>query len=216
MAEPKSLSLDDTTTRSRILNAALELFATHGYAGTSIRQLARAVGLRESSLYNHFDGKAAIYAALIDEHGPAVSADRLDSPRYHALSGDPAGFCRLYAAELLELWTDRREMQFQELVMAERQRFPAQRDHYAEILFTRELGLVTDYFRDFALRGLIYGANPRETARLFNGGLTFLRLEYVLMPTEPAPRAQIAEALDRFVETFLALVLSPRVAEAPE
>ncbi len=128
MTEAKRLFSYDITTRSRILNAALELFATRGYAGTSVRQLVRAVGLRKSGLYNHFDGKAAIYAALIDEHGPAVSAQRLDSPRYHALSGDPAGLCRLYAAELLELWTDRREMQFQDLVMAERQRFPAQRD----------------------------------------------------------------------------------------
>jgi len=207
MAEPRSQSQDERTTRSRILNAALELFATHGYAGTSIRQLARAVGVRESSLYNHFDGKAAIYAALIEQHGPAVSASRLDSPRFHALRDDPEGFCRLYAAELLELWTDRREMQFQELVVAERQRFPVQRDHYADILFTRELGLVTDYFREFAIRGLVRAPNPRDTARLFMGGLTFLRLELVLMPKDPAPRAQVAEALDRFLETFLPLVL---------
>jgi len=207
MAEPRSQSQDERTTRSRILNAALELFATHGYAGTSIRQLARAVGVRESSLYNHFDGKAAIYAALIEQHGPAVSASRLDSPRFHALRDDPEGFCRLYAAELLELWTDRREMQFQELVVAERQRFPVQRDHYADILFTRELGLVTDYFREFAIRGLVRAPNPRDTARLFMGGLTFLRLELVLMPKDPAPHAQVAEALDRFLETFLPLVL---------
>ena len=61
-----SSPLPEATTRARILDAALDLFARHGFAGTSVRQLARAVGLRESSLYNHFASKEAIYHALID------------------------------------------------------------------------------------------------------------------------------------------------------
>ena len=47
------------TTRERILIEALNLFAQSGYGGASMRELARRVGIRESSLYNHFAGKAA-------------------------------------------------------------------------------------------------------------------------------------------------------------
>src|SRR2546425_8972262 len=101
-----ALPTHDTSTRERILEAALDLFARHGFAGTSVRQLARAVGLRESSLYNHFAGKEAIYHALIDAYGPASSAERLRQPRFQATRSDPPAFCRLYAAELLEQWCD--------------------------------------------------------------------------------------------------------------
>ena len=203
---PISVAPNDVTTRERILDAALDLFARQGFAGTSVRQLARAVGLRESSLYNHFAGKEAIYHALVDAHGPASSAERLRSPRFRALHEDPEAFCRLYAAELLDQWCDPREQKFQELITTERNRMVSERAHYYETLFTEESGLVADYFRDFALAGRIATPNPRETARLFMAGLTFLRLEHFVVPAAPSPRADAREALDRFLETFLALV----------
>lgn len=198
---------DDPTTAERILEAALDLFAEKGFAGTSMRDLARAVGFRQSSLYNHFAGKEAIYHALIDAYGPASSAERLAAPRYRALRRDPAAFCRQYAADLLEQWSDPREQRFIELITTERNRMGAERAHYFDTLFSRESGLVADYFRDFALAGRIAAPDPAETARLFMAGLTFLRLEHFVMPVEPAPREVVQARLDRFLATFLALIL---------
>lgn len=48
------------STRDRILAAAMRLFAENGYSATSVRQIAQEVGLRESSLYNHFQNKDEI------------------------------------------------------------------------------------------------------------------------------------------------------------
>lgn len=53
-------------TKDSILEAALDLFSQHGYDGTSVREIARAAGIRESSLYNHFPGKRAIFDAIVD------------------------------------------------------------------------------------------------------------------------------------------------------
>lgn len=196
----------DVTTRDRILEAALDLFARQGFAGTSVRQLARAVGMRESSLYNHFPGKEAIYHALIDAHGPASSAGRLRSPRFKALAEDPGGFCQLYAAELLEQWSDPREQRFQELITTERNRLPVERGHYYETLFSEEQGLVAGYFCGFLLSGRIATPDAREAARLFMAGLTFVRLEHFIVPAEPAARDVAQAALGRFLAHFLALV----------
>ena len=41
-------------TAERILDAAENLFADRGYAGTTMRDVSAAVGLRTPSLYNHF------------------------------------------------------------------------------------------------------------------------------------------------------------------
>src|SRR5437588_12403526 len=85
------------STRERILAEALNLFAESGYGGASMRELARRVGVRESSLYNHFPGKAAILEAIVSEHGPASSASRLEAPRYRQLKKQPAAFLRPFA-----------------------------------------------------------------------------------------------------------------------
>src|ERR1700730_11096107 len=56
--------------KAALLAAALTLFARHGYAGTSIRAIAREVGLSESVLYAHFDSKRAIFEAVLAQLCP--------------------------------------------------------------------------------------------------------------------------------------------------
>ncbi|MFK8047529.1 MAG: TetR/AcrR family transcriptional regulator [Halioglobus sp.] len=52
-------------TSIRILDAAEDLFATHGYDGTSLRQIAEQTGIKEPGLYNYFAGKQALYEAVL-------------------------------------------------------------------------------------------------------------------------------------------------------
>lgn len=47
-------------TVNEIRRVALEMFSARGYDGTSIRDIATAVGIRGSSMYNHFASKEAI------------------------------------------------------------------------------------------------------------------------------------------------------------
>jgi AcrR family transcriptional regulator len=54
------------STRERILDVAERLFARKGLAGTAVRDIAREVGLTAPSLYNHFDGKQALYEAVLN------------------------------------------------------------------------------------------------------------------------------------------------------
>jgi AcrR family transcriptional regulator len=53
-------------TRDRILDAAEELFAERGLAGTAVRDISNQVGLTPASLYNHFSGKQSLYEAVLD------------------------------------------------------------------------------------------------------------------------------------------------------
>jgi AcrR family transcriptional regulator len=61
--------------RQRILDAAVELFAVHGFASMTMRMLGEAVGLDNSSLYRHFPSKAALAHAALDY----VAADFLSA-----------------------------------------------------------------------------------------------------------------------------------------
>ncbi|ORX00711.1 TetR family transcriptional regulator [Mycobacterium triplex] len=52
-------------TKVRILRAAAELIAKQGYAATSTRDIAAAVGVEQPALYKHFKAKSDIFAALV-------------------------------------------------------------------------------------------------------------------------------------------------------
>ncbi|WP_165048469.1 MULTISPECIES: TetR/AcrR family transcriptional regulator [unclassified Adlercreutzia] len=53
-------------TRNDILNAAMDLFATRGFAATTVKDIATRVGIKDASLYNHFKSKRAIFDAIIE------------------------------------------------------------------------------------------------------------------------------------------------------
>jgi AcrR family transcriptional regulator len=54
-------------TRQRIFDVSIDLFAEKGYDRTSIRDIAKAVGITESAVYRHYESKDAILQAIFDQ-----------------------------------------------------------------------------------------------------------------------------------------------------
>lgn len=52
--------------REAILEAALTLFASHGFDATSMADIARSVGITKGTLYHYFSGKVEILEELIE------------------------------------------------------------------------------------------------------------------------------------------------------
>ena len=50
-----------STTKERLLSSALELFAIHGYHGTSLRDISSAAGVNVSLISRYFQGKRGLY-----------------------------------------------------------------------------------------------------------------------------------------------------------
>lgn len=112
---PKSEALD---TRGRILEAALGLFAREGYAGASIRKIAREVGITEGAIYAHFESKRAIYEALVAQAGPPVILGELASGNL-SMRTNPESFVRLLARRVIEEWDKPRARLFASVFMRE-------------------------------------------------------------------------------------------------
>ncbi len=55
-------------TRPRIRDAALKLFARHGYAAVSMRQIASEVGIQAGAIYLYFEDKQALLFELMNTH----------------------------------------------------------------------------------------------------------------------------------------------------
>lgn len=61
--------------RDRLLDAALELFATHGFQAIGLRDLAGHVGLQAGSLYHHIENKQCLLFELIESALSDLLAD---------------------------------------------------------------------------------------------------------------------------------------------
>ncbi|WP_417712869.1 TetR/AcrR family transcriptional regulator [Pseudophaeobacter arcticus] len=55
-------------TGPRIRSAALRLFAQHGYAAVSMRQIAKEVGVQAGALYNYIPDKQSLLHSLMEGH----------------------------------------------------------------------------------------------------------------------------------------------------
>ena len=54
------------TPLDNIIEAAVRLFGQQGYTGTSMRDIAKAVGVLPGSLYAHIEGKETLLADIVD------------------------------------------------------------------------------------------------------------------------------------------------------
>jgi AcrR family transcriptional regulator len=70
-----------TDTRDRIEKAAIRLFVEQGVTETSVRDIARAVGLSEGALYRHFVSKEQLVWAVFERHYIAPRRRRTESWR---------------------------------------------------------------------------------------------------------------------------------------
>lgn len=75
------------STRDRIVEAAMELFAFHGYGPTGLSEIARQAGVQQGSLYHFFPTKEELLAAVLERRKvllwPEVLQDiwdRFDDP----------------------------------------------------------------------------------------------------------------------------------------
>jgi AcrR family transcriptional regulator len=50
-----------------LINAAMDLFASYGYRGTSLARIARAAGVTKGALYWHFDDKEDFFLAVVEQ-----------------------------------------------------------------------------------------------------------------------------------------------------
>ena len=64
---PSRPSLEPTSSRSRLLQAAKRLFAEQGYEQTATSAIARDAGTSESQLMRYFGGKVGLLDALFEE-----------------------------------------------------------------------------------------------------------------------------------------------------
>lgn len=210
MARPPNA--DGQRTRQAILDAALALFAEKGYFGTSLRDVARVVGVRESALYNYFPGKEALFEALL------AAESAMKSEQLAAILDGPATDARAVLERIATLLLDRfvlpRQQQLFRILMSDGVRLA--REGRINLLDRMGSGLARlhDLMRELIARGDLREADAELLVMQFVGPLLFWRQLHAVGATTAVIRHRRAFARAH-VDQFLRGAATPAVAASP-
>lgn len=191
----------ENTTKDRILNEALIMFAENGYKGTNLRDFAAQLGLSKSALYKHFESKEAIWNALLDKM-EAYYAARFGSA--DNLPPMPKSYEELVALTMKQISFTIHDPQInltRKLLLTEQ--FHDQRvcklatKHFLE----STANIYTVIFEKMMQSGLLKQTDPAMLAFAFTSPITSLVHLYT---REPDRHAEVLERIEQFVRYFIA------------
>ncbi len=87
------MSRDPETTKNRILDAALDVFANKGYHDTKLDEIASESSTSKGSIYFHFPNKERLFLSLVDQF-----SDLLEKQTRKAIEAEPKGIARVEVA----------------------------------------------------------------------------------------------------------------------
>lgn len=84
--------------KEKIFHVSIDLFSKYGYDSVSIRKIASEVGIKESSIYNHYKSKESILDSILNYYIDKMLAN--DIPLNQASLNLDVGFDYFYKAGL--------------------------------------------------------------------------------------------------------------------
>ena len=189
-------------TKDRILEEALVSFAENGYRGTNLRDFAAGLGLSKSALYSHFDGKEAIWNALLDKM-EAYYSERFGSPEH--LPEIPEN-----CEELLTLTMrmvgftvrDEKIVLTRKLLLTEQFRDGRVRKLSTEHFLNGTKAIFTGIFEKMTEKGLLKEYDPELLAFIYTSPITSLIHN---CDREPEKKPEIMRQIEAYVKHFIAI-----------
>lgn len=172
------------TTKQKIFDVSVELFSKKGFSGVSVREIARNVGIKESSLYNHFQNKDDILAKIFDYFQTEMEKTSL-SEEYltEKISNMPATEFWEKGLTNFQQTTLKPEIQkISKIVLLEMFNDQRARDIALREFFTRQQKIVETIFNLMQKKGLIkQNLDSKFLAMEYTYGMLGMQFEYNIL-----------------------------------
>ncbi|MBL8658678.1 MAG: TetR/AcrR family transcriptional regulator [Rhodospirillales bacterium] len=187
---------------ARILDAAREMFLAHGFGATSMDALARCAGVSKATIYAYFDGKEALFAALVSEECARLDGEIATSS---ATGESPGTALPRLAGQFLALLLSPWALAIHRVVVAEAPRFPELGIVFYRAGCAAMKARLEAYLRQAVARGELVVPDPAlATTQLIGLIRGDLQLRCLLEPSlRPSP-AEIDRYACAAVDVFLA------------
>lgn len=191
--------------QQQILRAAAQIFAEKGFDAATIRDIARAAGVAEGSIYLYFKNKQDLLVHLPRQFiQPPVDASR-------AASSDaaPETLLNFIAQNIVNVITHNRE-----LIRVLFTSLPTM-DDATRATYLREgpgyaIEMIETYLRAQQTAGIFRAdIDPEIAARIFPGMMMFFLLAQEILQSTELPRFEYAQVIPNITEIFLHGLMNP-------
>lgn len=180
-----------------ILDGAMQEFLANGYAATSMDRVAAAAGVSKATVYSHFQDKARLFTALVQQLAEEKFRSVFDPRDEAALQGEPKEVLTEVATNILNKAADNSQLcEFMRLIVGESGRFPELAEPYIQNVAKPLIEGITRYLascEDLAL------SDPEATARMFVGTLLY----FVILQRVLGGQALMPMESDRLITTLV-------------
>ena len=188
-------------TRTKILQAALQLFARQGYDGTTTKDLAKSAGVAEGTLFRHFANKKAILIEVATAGWIDILTDLLtelsEMGSYKAVS-------QVMKRRMLHM---RKNSDLMRVCFVEAQYHPELRETIQAEVITKMTNVAEAFFETAMEKGIYRRMNPKIVAQVFLGIFAIAGFsEQTIIDPNASPKA-MQEMAEGISDIFLHGVL---------
>jgi AcrR family transcriptional regulator len=187
-------------TKAKILEVALDLFSESGYSGTSIRNISKQIGIRESAIYNHFKSKDEIFLSILDKYKLTGLGKKILSDELLEELVNPEKFLSMFAGKLVDHWNTDDERKFMRLLLMEQFSKISGKEISVNGLLSELRSICKMIFGEMVNHEIIKKVDPEVLADEFIALLFLIRSEYMVMNERSISR--VRKMVDQHVKFF--------------
>jgi len=190
------------TKKEIILEESLRLFSQKGYQNTSVRDIAKEVGITQSGLYNHFKNKDHILETLIEEltDSAIVKIFENKSTEELALKGKSVLFSIATTFKIISF--DKKNEALFKLLMQELYKNSRIRTIYKEQFYHMNVTKLSSIFSIMMEKSLIKSGDPLFLAHEFFSPLFFYQMQINLLKIDQKANASMVTLFEKHVKYF--------------
>ena len=194
-------------TKEKILKQALKLFATKGYKATTVRDIAGAVGIKQSALYNHFTNKDEILETLIRDLTSSAIVTLFDNKE--SIDKGSTELHKQGKSLLMSIATTFKLLSFDgqnealfKLLMQEIFRNERIREIYNEYFYQENVKKLSGLFFAMMQDDMIKSSDPLLLANEFFSPLFFYQMQVSLLKLDKKSTSSVVSLFEKHVEMF--------------
>lgn len=201
-----------TQTKDKIFDTALDLFSKKGYDSVSVRTIASEVGIKESSIYNHYSSKKDILMSILNYFEEYFKGNPLDDENIRKLlEENPEEFYHQGSEMFKQQIFEEKILKIMKLIFVQMYQI----DEVKEFFLREILGGSTDFWSDvfeILIQKNVIGSdcNPNKLAEMYFG-FSMFKLWGIFLKYDDFPKAEIEIMFDEVEEYHKFLLDSVRV-----
>jgi AcrR family transcriptional regulator len=187
----------EISTKIKIFDVSIDLFSQRGFDAISVREIAREVGIRESSIYNHYKNKEAILDAIIDYFISELAQSGPPEEEMERLMETPEIFFEVGAKAFIERMSEPKTEKIWRIISIELYHNEKIRDFYKKVLLEEPIMVWEEIFKKMMEKGVIKSVDPKKMAHEYFYFAIYLFFEYFILKYDSEKSVFIDEVWER-------------------